>query len=193
MLERIPAAAYQRMVWKNGLGVTEQIAVSPVDATLAGGFSYRISRAHVTASGPFSAFAGCDRILTVIDGEGLSLRRRDTTIALAPFEPCRFSGDEAMSAVLERGPITDFNVIFDRARFDASCERLRFDEHGCAVLGDHPGTEHFFYCLGGGLVCEGVTVEPGDSARARFEPGLQPNVFAQAPSSHALHVRLWSR
>jgi environmental stress-induced protein Ves len=193
MMERIPAAAYQRMVWKNGLGVTEQIAVSPEGATLAGGFSYRISRAQVMAGGPFSAFPGCDRILTVIEGHGLSLRRRGETTALALLEPFRFSGDEAISAMLERGPITDFNVIFDRARIDASCELLLFDEHPCALLGERPGTEHVFHCLRGGLVCEGVTLESGESARARFEPGSQPNIFARAPSSLALHVRLWSR
>ena len=46
------SADYRRMRWKNGLGETAQIAISPDGAALDG-FEWRISMAHVEADGPF--------------------------------------------------------------------------------------------------------------------------------------------
>lgn len=187
MIDRIPASAYRRMVWKNGLGVTEEIAVSPPGATVASQFSARLSRARVTAGGPFSSFPGCDRILTVIDGEGLSLTVSGQTIALARFQPFRFAGDHPVTAVLARGPVTDFNVIFDRERVDASCDVLELDENARDLPA---GSEQFLYCAGGALECGGVSLDAGDTAQADASP---MRVVARAAPAIAVHVRLWSR
>ena len=51
---------YGAMPWKNGLGVTAQIAIHPPGATLAD-FTWRISSAEVRGSNPFSNFAGTPR------------------------------------------------------------------------------------------------------------------------------------
>ncbi len=64
------AGDHRQMPWKNGGGVTTEVAISPPDATVSD-FDWRISMAKVPASGPFSAFANIERVLAVLDGEML--------------------------------------------------------------------------------------------------------------------------
>ena len=61
--------AFTTAPWKNGGGVTHEIAKSEED----GAWLWRLSIAEVATDGPFSAFLGLSRILTVIEGEGLQL------------------------------------------------------------------------------------------------------------------------
>src|SRR6185437_7593790 len=58
--------------WKNGGGSTTEIAVAPAEASLED-FDWRISMAVVASDGPFSSFAGIDRTLAVVKGDGLIL------------------------------------------------------------------------------------------------------------------------
>ena len=64
------AGSHRRMPWKNGGGITTEVAISPPEATV-NDFDWRISMAKVLASGPFSTFANIDRVLAVLDGEML--------------------------------------------------------------------------------------------------------------------------
>jgi uncharacterized protein len=63
------AENYRRMPWKNGGGLTAEIAVSPESAGLDD-FDWRVSMARVEAGGPFSLFPGVDRTLSILEGEG---------------------------------------------------------------------------------------------------------------------------
>ncbi|QND68794.1 HutD family protein [Mesorhizobium loti] len=119
------AAEYRSMPWKNGGGVTTEIAVSPNGAGLDD-FDWRVSMARVELSGPFSQFAGIDRTLAVLEGEGIVLEIAGyppTSInrATAPFS---FPADVQTSATLIGGPITDLNVMTRRSRMTHSVERL---------------------------------------------------------------------
>ncbi|TPL57211.1 HutD family protein [Mesorhizobium sp. B2-4-2] len=119
------AAEYKSMPWKNGGGVTTEIAVSPADAGLYT-FDWRVSMARVEGSGPFSSFAGIDRTLSVLEGEGIILDVAGEppaclTAASAPFS---FPADRPTSAELIAGPITDLNVMTRRGRMRHSVERL---------------------------------------------------------------------
>ncbi|AZO42783.1 MULTISPECIES: HutD family protein [unclassified Mesorhizobium] len=119
------AAEYRSMPWKNGGGVTTEIAVSPTGAGLDD-FGWRVSMARVESSGPFSQFAGIDRTLAVLEGEGIVLEIAGyppTSInrATAPFS---FPADVQTSAALIGGPITDLNVMTRRSRMTHSVERL---------------------------------------------------------------------
>ena len=119
------AAEYRSMPWKNGGGVTTEIAVSPVGAGLDD-FDWRVSMARVELSGPFSQFAGIDRTLAVLQGEGIVLDIAGyppTSInrATALFS---FPADVRTSATLIGGPITDLNVMTRRSRMTHSVERL---------------------------------------------------------------------
>ena len=112
---RLTPQRYRHMPWKNGLGVTTEIARRPAD----GDFDWRVSMATVAADGPFSSFSGYHRVLVVIAGAGLVLRHpeRGTSATLGPLEPYSFSGDWATTCDLRHGEVRDFGVIARRAAF----------------------------------------------------------------------------
>jgi environmental stress-induced protein Ves len=100
--------------WKNGGGETAEIAVSPAGAGFEN-FDWRISTAIVAASGPFSVFAGVDRVLTVLEGGAMVLTVDGCEHRLdAASQPFAFPGDVPVSAHLEGGKLLDFNVMVRR-------------------------------------------------------------------------------
>ena len=119
------AADYRVMPWKNGGGTTTEIAVSPAGAGLDD-FDWRVSMARVEGSGPFSSFAGIDRTLSVLEGEGIVLDiAGQPVVPLTPAsQPFFFAADLPTSAALIAGPITDLNVMTRRGRMLHSVERL---------------------------------------------------------------------
>jgi environmental stress-induced protein Ves len=60
--------------WKNGGGVTREIACHPPQAGMQN-FDWRISIAHIASDGDFSVFAGVDRVITLLEGGGVQLSR----------------------------------------------------------------------------------------------------------------------
>lgn len=109
-----PATA-RAMPWKNGGGTTVELAISPADAGLEG-FAWRLSTAQVAVDGAFSSFPGIDRSLTVLAGNGVCLQRADglRETLLSGDAIAVFSGEEAISAQLLDGPITDLNLMTRR-------------------------------------------------------------------------------
>ncbi|MER5471571.1 HutD family protein [Streptomyces sp. NPDC002685] len=110
----LPAAGRTAVPWRNGGGVTREILVRPDGAGMAG-FAWRVSLADVGADGPFSAFTGVDRILTMVEGAGMDLtvggdhRRVDTR-----YVPQRFPGDLPTDCRLLGGPVVNLNVMWNR-------------------------------------------------------------------------------
>ena len=119
------AAGYRVMPWKNGGGTTTEIAASPDGAGLDD-FDWRISMARVETSGPFSSFAGIDRTLSVLEGEGivLDIAGQSPARLTSASAPLAFPGDVPTSAALIGGPITDLNVMTRRGRMTHTVERL---------------------------------------------------------------------
>jgi uncharacterized protein len=119
------AADYRVMPWKNGGGTTTEIAVSPDGAGLDD-FDWRVSMARVEGGGPFSGFAGVDRTLAMLEGEGivLDIAGRPPERLTEASAPLSFPADVPTSAVLISGPITDLNVMTRRGRAAHSIERL---------------------------------------------------------------------
>lgn len=118
---RIIRRADQRaMPWKNGGGVTTEIAVFPADAGLDD-FHWRVSTARVEQDGPFSLFPGVDRSLSLLEGEGITLKVQGRV----PFgmtrrcAPLVFAADVPTEATLMSGPITDLNVMTRRDRYES--------------------------------------------------------------------------
>jgi uncharacterized protein len=107
--------AFITMPWRNGGGITREIAKE----TLGDRLLWRLSMAEVASDGPFSAFPGLTRILTVIRGAGLVLRTPEGVMTAEPMQPVRFSGDLAVECARIAGDVTDLNVIFDCAQIDA--------------------------------------------------------------------------
>ncbi|HAJ22213.1 MAG TPA: HutD-family protein, partial [Rhodospirillaceae bacterium] len=66
------AQDYKETPWKNGGGITREIALKEDED----GFLWRLSIADVRTDGPFSSFPDRHRILTVIAGVGMRLKDR---------------------------------------------------------------------------------------------------------------------
>jgi uncharacterized protein len=132
----IRAADYRRMRWKNGGGETIEIVVSPPDSSLDD-FHWRVSMAHVASAGPFSHFAGVDRTLAVIAGDGiaLALGGRGEVQLTHETPPHVFPGDLPVDARLLGGPIDDLNVMSRRGRYRHLLSRMRLA--GTTVLPRH--------------------------------------------------------
>lgn len=105
------------MPWKNGGGVTHEIAVFPAGATFET-FDWRLSMAEVAADGAFSAFGGIDRTLALMQGAGIDLAFGDgrRVTVDGPGATCRFDGGEECTGYLVDGPILDLNVMTRRGR-----------------------------------------------------------------------------
>ncbi|TWI55596.1 hypothetical protein IQ22_01522 [Pseudomonas duriflava] len=114
---------YPRMRWKNGAGTTLEIACDGGKGLE--GFGWRFSIADVGASGGFSAFTGYQRIITVLEGAGMVLAVDGKhSRPLRPLDPFAFSGGATVDCTLLDGPIRDFNLIYDPARFLARLQWL---------------------------------------------------------------------
>ncbi len=113
------------MPWKNGGGVTREVAIWPPTAALDA-FDWRISIADVAQGGPFSVFPGVERVLTVIQGAGLELAVEGlATVTLdAAAPPFAFPGDAACAAELHDGPIRDLNLMVRRGVCTVRVRRL---------------------------------------------------------------------
>jgi uncharacterized protein len=127
--ERLDWTQLPARPWKNGAGLTREIASSPRGATLDN-FDWRLSVAEVAVNGPFSAYAGIDRTIALLRGAGMRLRSDDgrldhrlDTVA-APFS---FDGEAAIEATLLDGACSDFNVMTRRGRCSAKAQAVTTD------------------------------------------------------------------
>ncbi|MET8471739.1 HutD family protein [Streptomyces sp. NPDC006422] len=101
--------------WKNGGGITTEVLAHPEGAG-TDDFAWRISLADVATAGPFSAFEGVDRIITVVEGRGMALTVDGTEhIIDTRYAPFPFSGDATTDCRLLDGPLVDFNVMTRRS------------------------------------------------------------------------------
>jgi hypothetical protein len=116
------------MPWKNGGGVTTEIAVSPEGAGLDA-FDWRVSMARVERDGPFSVFPGIDRTLAVLEGNGirLTIGGREPVLLGVGSEPLAFPADEPTHGTLRGGPILDLNVMARRGVFSAKVQCIEID------------------------------------------------------------------
>ena len=162
--------------WKNGGGITREIAAHPLGAGM-GDFAWRISIADVAQDGPFSAFPGIDRTLTVLDGRGLTLDFGGGAIRLQPGAPLSFPGEAPVTARLTDGPITDLNVMTRRGFVGHSLRLVAAGTraaHGTAAL----------VALGTARM-QGLTLDCGDTLLA--EGDRLPEI-----SADALAIMFWT-
>ena len=98
-------AEYPVTPWKNGRGVTREIAAAAVSVGSDTPPGWRISMATVTEDAPFSRFPGIVRTLGVVDGAGIELTVEDRSrIIRVGGEPAVFAGDVPASARPLDGP-----------------------------------------------------------------------------------------
>ena len=110
--------------WKNGGGVTRELAAWPNTQD----WVWRMSVAEVASDGPFSRFDGVQRWFAVLGGAGvrLDLGPQAHTQHLTPHSaPLCFAGDEPVFCTLIAGATQDFNLMLRRGA--ASVGMLRLD------------------------------------------------------------------
>lgn len=150
------SADYKMMPWKNGGGVTTEIAVFPPDAGLDD-FHWRVSTARVEQSGPFSIFPGVDRSLSLLDGEGITLKIQGWVPfgMMRRYEPLVFPADVPTEAMLMSGPITDLNVMTRRGFYESEVQLV--EVRGKLAL---PSADEVSVLIAEG---EGISIENGGS------------------------------
>jgi len=123
MMTLHPAQARPAARWKNGKGVTCEIAIFPPGATIDN-FDWRVSIAEVSEGGSFSNFPGIDRQLAVLDGTITLDIAGKSPITLGPGSNIvAFSGEVSCSADIPDGPARDLNVMTRRGRFSSRIGR----------------------------------------------------------------------
>jgi len=137
MITTIDPAQYRRTPWKNGGGTTVDIAEQ--------NGVWRFGRTPITAPGPFSDYAGFDRLQVLVAGRGLVLQTPDGEIDVrTPFKPVRFTGETPIVSRLEAGAVEVVNLIGDRSKVWLDLQML----HAGATLARSAGT-HLAYAPDG--------------------------------------------
>ena len=128
-IRHLRPADFRAMPWKNGGGTTFELATGPEGADLDS-FLWRLSIAQVGRSGPFSAFPGIDRTLTVLNGEGLKLdfAEGDDIVIDMRWRPASFDGGRSCIGRLIGGPVEDFNVMTRRGRATHRVRAVKLDD-----------------------------------------------------------------
>jgi environmental stress-induced protein Ves len=152
-LTRLDPADYGRAPWKNGGGVTIEIAARYRDDAVAGswnGLVWRLGRTAIVTPAPFSDLSGHDRQQVVVAGRGLVLDTPGGEIDLRePFRPMGYDGGLSIVSRLEDGPVEVVNLIADRNLARIAIAVL---QEGSALF-LQPGT-HIVYAASGPLAFE---------------------------------------
>lgn len=180
----IRRSAFTTVPWKNGGGITHEVAKAEADGRLL----WRLSLAEVASEGPFSLFPGLARILTVIEGAGMDLLSPAGAVVhpLPLLVPVGFSGDEALSGRLRDGPCLDFNLIYDPQRFEAMAE---------VISGGHPIQRQRDTVIDS-LLCLAGPVRCGEQVLGRHDIAFLEDgedVKTVGGHAHTLRLSLWTR
>lgn len=163
----IRAADLVAVPWKNGGGVTREVAVHPPGAGFDA-FDWRLSMADIAADGPFSVLPGVDRVLILMQGAGLVLEGVAPG-AMAAGDRAEFPGEAAVTGRLTAGPVRDLNLMLRRGRM-AGEVRLNPPD-GLLAL---PWPEALVVVREGAATLDGQTLHRQDCAH--FPPGHAPQV-----------------
>jgi environmental stress-induced protein Ves len=164
--------SFGHMPWKNGGGVTIDIAVSMLPGFAAGsweGIVWRFSRTAIVTPGAFSDLSGYDRELALVSGEGLVLGTPVGEIDVRQaFKPVRFTGETSIVSRLEAGPVEVVNLIGDRSRVSIALSCLS----GTAMIARQAGV-HIIYAATGSceLSINGNACEIAAGHAARIDAG----------------------
>jgi uncharacterized protein len=113
-LQIIRRASFKATPWKNGGGITHEAMRVPADGDT---FRWRVSVAHIDASGPFSEFAEYTREMVLLQGAGIELRFGDgiNRKLRQVGELVEFDGALPTYCELLDGPCVDLNLMVSKS------------------------------------------------------------------------------
>ena len=161
-MQRLDLATTPATPWKNGGGATRELVRWPPGSALDD-FGWRVSVATLASSGAFSVFAGVDRHLLLLQGQGVRLHSSDGRVDHTlhrPWEPVAFAGDVPVHCILTAGAAEDFNLMLRRGQWRGSLQVLRT---ACALCDEGEGLIGWQHL--GDDVCE-------ELAQAAAAPGV---------------------
>jgi uncharacterized protein len=147
--QHLPRGRYRPMPWRNGSGVTLEIAREPATG---GEFLWRLSLASVATSAAFSNYAGYQRCVTLIAGAGFRLTIGDQApvvldeVGASAF----FPGDAPTDCELTDGACSDLSLMVREPGAIVSVTRIQ----GAAarVVPLLAGARAAVFCLTGGTL-----------------------------------------
>jgi environmental stress-induced protein Ves len=170
MLQHIPQSDFLEGRWRNGQGISWEIASHKIEG--AADFSWRFAKARIDNDVPFSIYPGMDRIFMMIEGGGMNLDFEGGSILQVhqAFVPHAFPCDVPLFCKLLSGPSLDLNLFTVRRTYKAECSVLELN--GMEQIDLH-NAEAVFYALEGSCVVSShhgaVQLRPGDAAIAHSE------------------------
>jgi uncharacterized protein len=160
-LQIIRRAAFTATPWKNGAGVTHEALRMPAGAEP---FRWRVSVAHIEASGPFSDFSGYDRKMVLLRGTGLTLKFAEGELRelRSVGELIEFDGSLPVYCDLLNGACVDLNLMVSKS---ISCEvRVARLDAGIAVQASLQETTLVF------AIEDPLLLESNSGETVRLEP-----------------------
>jgi uncharacterized protein len=150
-------ADYVSMPWKNGAGTTLEISRAPAAGA---DFDWRLSLAQISASGPFSAYAGYERAVALASGAGFAVGvgARPPIELRAAGDSLIFPGEAATCCTLIAGTCTDFSLMVRRPGQVLALERVQLSDERLALRLQAPLAALF--CLVGEASCTRADTEP---------------------------------
>lgn len=158
MIERIRARDYREQPWKNGGGLTREIAVAFSDEE-AEHVLWRVSLATIDRDGPFSEFRGYDRTIVALDAGPVELDVDGKLVVLERGRPHEFRGEAQVACRLCGSATRDLNAMTLRDTFVhdveivTSAQRFVLDDDEIA----------FVYAIDGAAAVENTPCEAGDT------------------------------
>ncbi|RJF99353.1 HutD family protein [Noviherbaspirillum saxi] len=189
-MQKFTPEQFVTMPWKNGGGSSTQIAVYPPGANHSG-FEWRISTARVESAGPFSLFAGFDRSLAIVEGNGIALAidSLHATILSADTRPFAFRGEQQVHASLLDGPVVDLNIFTRRSSWTHTLEKLEFS--GTLQCGMQADLIFIYNARGAGVHCRtlaGRELDCGSGEAVLIDSSDGDHVALSAPTTATLYI-----
>jgi len=186
-IQLISPNQWQTQAWKNGGGITHQLARSDDNA----GMRWRVSIAEVASDGAFSRFEQTDRIIMLLEGKGFCLHgAEDQPVVLdKALVAFAFAGETAIDCTLIDGLVRDFNLMTRRADVTASLQVLSVTEPLSLMLAQ----ESMLYLASGQLQVsckeQSYQLEAGQSLLCTDETG-ELQIKAGVESCQLVWIRI---
>jgi uncharacterized protein len=158
LTELIRESDYREQPWKNGGGLTREIAVAFSDDRDKS-VLWRISLATIDRDGHFSEYRGYDRTIVALDADPIELDVDGKHVVLERWQPHEFRGEAHVACRLRGAATRDLNAMTLRDAFVHDVEIVTSKQR--FVLDDDEIA--FVYAIDGAAEVENMACAAGDT------------------------------